>query len=175
MSAKRKSASLAALLLAAFMVLGTACGGSSSNGSDSSESSSAESSSASTAMSNGGGGATNCLELFKMSEELATAMAGTVMGQTGDVSSSMSGLAEALQSFSSNAPSEIREDWKILASGFTAYAEALEGVNFNNLTDPATMDKLTKASEMIDDSKMQKASDNIEAWANKNCPSYATK
>jgi len=175
MYAIKKGGSLAALLVAGFMILGAACGGSSSNSSDSSGSTSAESSSATTAVSSGGGGVGDCAELFKMSEELATAMTSNGMGMTGDVSSSMSASAKALEAFSSQAPSEIRDDWKTLVAGFNAYAQALEGINFNNLTDPATMEKLNKATEAIDDSKMQNASDNINAWIEKNCPSLAGK
>lgn len=173
MYAMKRGGSLAAFLIAGFMILGTACGGSSSKSNDSSGSTSAESSSATTASS--GGGAANCAELFNMSEKLATAMSANGMGVTGDVSSSMSASAKALEAFSSQAPSEIRDDWKTLASGFTAYAQALEGINFNNLTDPATMEKLSKATESMDDSKMQKASDNINAWIEKNCPNLAGK
>jgi hypothetical protein len=51
----------------------------------------------------------------------------------------------------------------------------MKGVDMNNLTDPATQEKLTKAAASMDDAKFQTASDNIEGWVTTNCPSYANK
>jgi hypothetical protein len=87
----------------------------------------------------------------------------------------LSSMVSSLDSFTSTVPSAIREDWKSLVSGLKGYADAMKGVDMNNLTDPATQEKLTKAAASMDDAKFQTASDNIEAWVTTNCPSYANK
>jgi hypothetical protein len=81
----------------------------------------------------------------------------------------------SLDSFTSTVPSAIREDWKSLVSGLEEYADAMKGIDMNNLTDPAMQEKLNAAVASMDDAKFQTASDNIEAWVATNCPSYATK
>lgn len=174
MSSKKKGAVLASVLVAGLMLMGTACGGSSK--SSDSASSSGDSSSATTAKpSSGGGDSSKCVELFNKTEELSAKMDAMDTSTSGDMAADMDSAVKTLESFTSQVPSEIRDDWKTIVSGFKSYADALDGVNFNNLTDPATMEKLTKAGAALDDPKMQKAYDNIEAWTNKNCPSLATK
>jgi hypothetical protein len=84
-------------------------------------------------------------------------------------------MMSSLDSFTSTVPSAIRDDWKSLVSGLKEYADAMKGVDMNNLMDPATQETFTKAAASMDDAKFQKASDNIEAWVTKNCPSYANK
>lgn len=174
MRTTKKSAVLAAVLMAGLMLVGTACGGS-SNKSDSASSSgsSSESSSATTAKSSGGD-ASSCLDLFNKTEELSTKMDAMMTDSTGS-SSDLSAMVSALDSFTSSVPSAIRDDWKTIVSGIKSYADAIKGVDMNNLMDPATQDKLMKAAASMEDAKFQKASDNLDAWVAKNCPSYANK
>lgn len=171
MFTKKKSAAMAAFLIAGLMVVATACGGSSSKSSDSSGNSSAESSSATTAKS-GGNDSNGCAELFSQSEKLSASMDALDTGSTGDMTSNMSAVVKALESFTSDVPSAIRDDWKTIVAGIKDYVSALDGVDFNNMTDPATMEKLTKAGAALEDPKYQQASDNLDAWTQKNCPGY---
>ena len=174
MRTTKRSAVLAAVLMAGLMLVGTACGGS-SNKSDSASSSgsSSESSSATTAKSSGGD-ASSCLDLFNKTEELSTKMDAMMTDSTGS-SSDLSAMVSALDSFTSSVPSAIRDDWKTIVSGIKSYADAIKGVDMNNLMGPATQDKLMKAAASMEDAKFQKASDNLDAWVAKNCPSYANK
>ena len=176
MHSTKKRAVLAALVVSGLMLVGTACGGSSSKSSDSASSSG--SSSETTAKSSGGGSGGDsgkCAELLKKSEALAAKMeaTGSSAADSGDMSAGMSSMIKDLESFTSTVPSDIRGDWKTIVDAFKEYASALEGVNMNNLTDPATMEKLTKAGAALDSAKVQKASDNLDAWTKKNCPSLA--
>lgn len=173
MRTTKKSAAIAALLMAGLMLVGTACGGSSSKSNESSSSSG--SSSETTAKSSGGGGdAGSCSDLFNKSEELASKMDAAMANSTG-ASSDLSSMVSSLEAFTSSVPSAIRDDWKTIVSAFKSYAETTKGIDMNNLTDPATIEKLTKAASSMDDAKFQKASENLDAWVAKNCPSYANK
>lgn len=172
MLTKKKSAAIAAFLVAGLMVIGTACGGSSSKSSDSSGGSSAESSATTAKSSGGGGDANGCADLFSQTEKLSASMDALDTGSTDDMAANMDAVVKALESFTSDVPSAIRDDWKTIVSGIKEYAKALEGVNFNNMTDPATLEKLTKAGAALEDPKYQKASDNLDAWTQKNCPGY---
>ena len=173
MRTTKKSAAIAALLMAGLMLIGTACGGSSSKSNESSSSSG--SSSETTAKPSGGGGdAGSCADLFNKTEELSAKLEASTATSTGSVDD-LGSMVSTLESFTSSVPSAIRDDWKTLVSGLKGYADAMEGVDMNNLMDPATQDKVMKAAATMDDAKFQKASDNLDAWVAKNCPSYANK
>lgn len=175
MSAKTRGTALAAVLVTGLMLLGGACGGSSDKSSDTSAKS-GDSSSASTVKS--GGDDSSCADLFNMSGELAMqfdAMTTAMSGSSGGVSADMNAMAATLDAFTSSVPDEIRNDWKTIVSGFTTYANALQGIDSADFTDPAMMEKLTAATATMDDAKFQEASTNLEAWTTKNCPSYALK
>jgi hypothetical protein len=60
-------------------------------------------------------------------------------------------------------------------SAIKSYVEELAGIDFTNPADPSTEAKLAKAESVLDDAKYQKASENLDQWTQKNCPSYATK
>ena len=177
MRTTKKSAAFAALLMAGLMLVGAACGGSSKkDDSASSSGSSSESSSATTAKSSGGSGgdSSSCLDLFNKTEELSAKMGSSMTG-TSDPSADVSSMVSALDSFTSSVPSAIRDDWKTIVAAIKSYADAMKGIDMKNLMDPATQEKLTKAAAAMDDAKFKKASDNIDAWVAKNCPSYANK
>ena len=164
MRSKNKSAVLAGLLIASFMLVGTAWGGSSSNSVSSSDTS-AKSETGAKSSGGNGGDASSCADLFNKTEALAAKMDAL---DTGDMSSDLSAMVKSLESFTSNVPSEIRDDWK-------TYADAVSGIDFTNLTDPDTVSKLEKAASAMDDAKFEKASENLDQWSQKNCPSYANK
>jgi len=177
MRTTKKGAVLAAVLMAGLMLVGTACGGSSKKSdSASSSGSSSESSSATTAKSSGGSGgdSSSCLDLFNKTEELSAKMDAMMTDSTGSTAD-LNAMVSALDSFTSSVPSAIRDDWKTIVSGIKSYADAIKGVDMNNLMDPATQDKLMKAASSMEDAKFKKASDNLDAWVAKNCPSYANK
>jgi hypothetical protein len=162
MQSKKKRAALSALLIAGIMLVGSACGSSSSNSGASSTTS---------AKSSGGNGsdASACADLFNKSEELAAKLDAL---DTGEMSAGVSSMVKSLESFSSSVPSEIREDWKTIVATIKTYAEAIAGIDFNNLADPDTVAKLDKAGSAMDDAKFEKASENLDQWTQKNCPGF---
>lgn len=170
---QKQRAVFAALVLAVLMIAAAACGGSSSTSSESSGGASSESSE-STAKSSSGD-SSKCAELFSKTDQLSSQMDAFDTGAGDGTSPDFNGMVKVLESFTSDVPSVIRDDWKIIVTGFKEYASALNGVNFSNLTDPGTMEKLTKAAESMEDPKFLAAYENIERWTNQNCPSFATK
>ena len=173
---QKQRAVFAALVLAFLMIGAAACGGSSSTSSESSGGASSESSESTAKSSSGSGGdSSKCAELFNRTDQLSAQIDTFDTGSGGDMSADLDGMVRVLESFTPDVPSAIRDDWKTIVSGFKEYASALEGVNFSNLTDPGTMEKLTKAGEAMEDPKFLKAYDSIEKWTEENCPSYATK
>ncbi len=173
---QKQSAVFAALVLAVLMIGAAACGGSSSTSSESSGGASSESSESTAKSSSGGSGdSSKCAELFTKTDQLSSQMDAFDAGAGDDMSPDFNGMVKVLESFTSDVPSAIRDDWKTIVTGFKEYASALDGVNFSNLADPGTMEKLTKAAESMEDPKFLAAYDNIERWTNENCPSYANK
>lgn len=173
MRTTKKTAAFAALLVAGFMLVGAACGGSSSKSSESSGGSSSESSSATSKSS--GGDAKGCAELFNKTEELSASMDALDSGSTGDMNADMDAMVKALESFSSNVPSEIRDDWKTIVSAIKEYVAAIEDIDMSDvtkLTDPATMEKLEKAGAALQSQKYMEASEKLDQWTQKNCPGF---
>jgi hypothetical protein len=172
---EKQRAVFAALVLAVLMIGTAACGGSSSTSNESSGGASSESSESTAKPSSGGGGdSSKCAELFSKTDQLSSQMDAFDTGAGDDMSVDFNGMAKVLESFTPDVPSAIRDDWKTIVSGFKEYASALNGVNFSNLADPRTMEKLTKAAEAMENPKFLAAYENIEQWTKENCPSYAT-
>ncbi len=160
-----KRAAFAALLMAGLMLAVTACGGSSST-----------SSTTTTASSGGSGGdASSCADLFNKTQELSASMESSMTTTSGSSSVDLSSIVTTLDSFTSSVPSEIRGDWTTIVAGIKTYADAVKGIDMTNVTDPATQQKLMDASAAMDDAKFLQATNNIDAWTAKNCPSYANK
>lgn len=168
MSMNAKSSALAVVLMSSLMLCATACGSPSPSG---------DSSSATTSKS--GSDAAGCADLFNMTDQLATKLESisTSMssGSANGLSTEMNAMVTTLDSFDSSMPGEIRDDWKTITAGLKAYADSIQGADLSNLRDPAAMEKLTVAASKINNEKYESASDRIEAWATKNCPSYAFK
>ncbi len=166
---------IAGVLLAGTLMLGAvACGGSSNKSESSTKDTTATTagggSSSGSGSGSSGGDASNCAALAKKFDEAAAKMDAV---DTGDGTANLSQVYKNLDALTSSVPSEIRSDWKVIVEQFKAYADAMSGVDMNNLTDPATMAKMEKAFSNIDSDKFEKAADNVDAYFNKLCPSYA--
>ena len=70
-------------------------------------------------------------------------------------------------------PDEIRDDFETFSRGIEDYANALKGVNLRDLLEPETQKKMEDASKFVDAPEMQQASDKIEAYFEKTCPSVS--
>jgi hypothetical protein len=100
---------------------------------------------------------------------------GNPNGELGDTNQYFRELAD-------NAPDEIADDFEVLADYMRRYFEALEdaGVDFDDpdsVNDPEAAQKyieaLTELSEDVDSSELEEASNNINDWAQEECPSVA--
>ena len=79
--------------------------------------------------------------------------------------------AKAYKAFAEQAPEEIRGAFRTVADAFSAYAEALKGVDLSSgkTPDAATLAKIAGAAKSLDNSKLTAANVQIEAWVKKNC------
>ncbi len=109
-----------------------------------------------------------CLSLAGVGAKYAQALqeAGGASAD-GDVSK----YADAFDAFASEAPEAIRDDLQTIAKNFEAYAKAFQGLDLSSGAVPSAdqLQKLQELSKTIDQTELQKASDNIEAWVQDNC------
>ena len=79
--------------------------------------------------------------------------------------------AKQFQAFVSVVPSEIKGDVQTIADAFTAYANALKGVNLTAGQTPSAADlqKLQAAAKSFDQQKVLTAEQHLAAWTKKNC------
>jgi len=106
----------------------------------------------------------NCRQLANVGAKLSSALSGTG-------GSDIQKAAKAFHEYADQAPSEIRSDFQTIADAYTKIADALKGVNLQSGQTPsaAALAKLQKLSTEINQTKLTKASQNIAAWAQKNC------
>lgn len=161
-----KRSALVALSVAMLMIVATACGGSTST----SDSSSTTVASASGKNSSGdlallGGDCINAAEAYVGLSGLALlALAGGVSDS--DQAKMKNDVAE----LTAKVPSEIKADITTYTDAITKFSDALKGVSITDLLNPTVQDKLQKASAELETSKVEEASNNIEAYFNEKCP-----
>jgi hypothetical protein len=78
---------------------------------------------------------------------------------------------QLFQSFVDKAPSEIKPDLQVLADAFSKYVDALAGLNLKPGQTPSaeTLQKLQQAIASVDEAKVRKASQHLDAWAKTHC------
>ena len=106
--------------------------------------------------------AANCKQLADLGTKFSQAMGGTDAQDTKKV-------AQLLQEFASKTPSDIRPDFQIVADAYSKIADAVGNITPGSVPDAATLAKLAKVATEINSAKLTKASENISAWAQKNC------
>jgi hypothetical protein len=106
----------------------------------------------------------NCQALVSLSTKLASALTGTGSGDMKAYSAYLNGLA-------ANAPADIRPDFKVIADAYSKIIDALGGANLKpgQAPDAATLAKLSKLGQEINQPAVTKASTNIANWVQKNC------
>lgn len=102
------------------------------------------------------------------------AAAAAKIGQDMNASSASGNLqdvAKEFQAFVSVVPSEIKGDVQTMADAFTAYANALKGIDLTSGKTPSAADlvKMQAALKSFDQQKVQAASQHLQAWTTKNC------
>ena len=168
----------AVLLLAAFALVAAGCGGDDGGDSASSDTTVVETDATETETdtetdtdtdtdtdTNSGGGVLEgeCAEFAGLSAKLSQALGGT----SGDLESA-TGVFDEL---ADQVPDEIRDDYEVLAENFSKLAEALKDVDLSAGATPSPEDlaKIQEVTQSLDSAEVQKASQNIEAWASENC------
>ena len=68
-------------------------------------------------------------------------------------------------------PEEIRSAFQTMAKAYAKYAVALRGIDLKagQVPDAATIAKLAKAAQSLNNQDLTKASTEISAWVTKNC------
>jgi hypothetical protein len=109
----------------------------------------------------------NCLKLLNLSSEFAKA-AGAAGG-----ADDLDATAKFFEQIADNAPEEIRGDFQVFAEAFAGYVKALGDADLKPGAQPtpAQIQALTKAAESFSEADVTKASNNIQAWTEKDCPS----
>ena len=144
-----RQGAVAAIVVAGLMLVGVACGGSSSK-----------------TVTDAVTGNNECA---KFSEKLDKAMSNTSSSSASGMDD-LTTLYKDLDSMTSSVPSAIRGDWKVYVDFFKQYADAMKGVNLDNLmSDPAAMQRMTDAMSKLNDPKYQTAMNNLTAYFSSGC------
>ncbi len=107
--------------------------------------------------------AKNCRDLANLGQKFSTAFSGSANG------ADLKKQAALFKEIADKAPSDIRADFQVIASYFSKIADVAGSLKAGTTPDPATIAKLQKLSTEIDQTKLTQASQNIAAWAQKNC------
>ena len=178
---------LAALLAGAALVLAAGCGGSSNNAAATTEAAtttatttaatdttSTDTTATDTTTTAGAAAAAaglseGCQKVADLSVQFGKALGAA--GATGNGQTDMNKTAEAYKEFAKQVPDEIRGSFMTLADAFGQYAKALQGVDLSSgkTPDAATIAKLAKAAQALDNESLSAANTKITAWVNKNC------
>jgi hypothetical protein len=108
----------------------------------------------------------NCLKLLNLSSEFAKAAAATG-------GNDLDATVKFFEEIADKAPEEIRADFQVIAEAFAVYVKALGDADLKPGAQPTPeqIQALTKAAESFSEADVTKASTNIQAWTEKNCPS----
>jgi hypothetical protein len=108
--------------------------------------------------------------------EAATAMAQAAAGIPQLFSGETQGLKDSLDSFAAfvdAAPSEIKDDLRIVADGYTAFVSVLADTDFNPATGQApsadALAKIAAATEQLDNSDFEAAAERVTTWFEDKC------
>jgi hypothetical protein len=104
-----------------------------------------------------------CAQFAGISSKLAQSLS----GQDADLEEA----ARVFDEIADEVPDEIKEDYQVIADNFAKLAEALKDVDLTSgaVPDPETLAKLEELGRSMDSAEVQRASQNLEAWARENC------
>jgi hypothetical protein len=169
---RTKLSALAVLLLAVLALTAAGCGGGGSkNSAATTEAATTEAATteeatteATTTSPIGGLVASGkCKDLANLGQKYSEALSGA--GDTQNLKKT----AEVVQKFADEAPSEIKDDFKVVADYLTKVADVVGNIKPGQTPDAATLGKLQKLSTEVDAQKLTQAGNNITAWVSKNC------
>jgi hypothetical protein len=110
----------------------------------------------------------DCRKLLQAAQELSQSLSSAATDKE-----KLQQSKQLFQSFVDKAPSEIKPDLQVLADAFSKYVDVLANVDLKpgQTPDAATIQKLQQAIASIDETKVQKASQHLDAWAKTHCGS----
>jgi len=120
-------------------------------------------------------GGSSGLGLAGSSECLAAATTyGALFAQAGALVSGadqaqIDDFEQKTQDLKAKIPSAIQADFQTVADAYKQYAEALKGLDFTDLLNPATQDKLKQANDAIDTQSVKDAQDRIDTYFTTTC------
>ena len=94
-----------------------------------------------------------------------------------DATAEFQALGTALDKLASSGPSDLRDDFGVMAKAFGGMAKAYEDLGLGDpaklatvMTDPAKAAELAKLGQQMDATDVKAASDHISAWIEEKCP-----
>lgn len=159
-------------LLAALMLVAAGCGGGKKNAAATTEAATTEATTtkattteaATTSSAIPGIASTKeCQDLANLGQKFASAFSGTANSQD------LKKEAALFKEFADKAPSDVRADFQVIAGYFSKIVGVVGNVKLGQTPDAETLAKLQKLSAEVDQTKLSQASQNIAAWASKNC------
>ena len=113
--------------------------------------------------------AAECAQVVSAMAAAAAAVPQVMSGEAGDLGTSV----EQLEAMAAKAPEEIRDDLLVVAQGYAAYSQALQGSGYDpssgEAPPPEVIAALTEAGQALDDADFQAASERVSAWFADNC------
>jgi len=114
----------------------------------------------------GGGQLGDCLGASVAYASLVLEPLGFVGGATQD---QIDQFEQHTQDVQSKIPPELKDDFQTVAAAYKAYGEALKGINFSDILNPDTAQKMEDASNKLDAPEVKAAQDHIESYFDSNC------
>jgi hypothetical protein len=108
----------------------------------------------------------DCSKLLQSAQELSQSLSAAATDKE-----KLRQAKQLFQDFVNKAPSEIKADLQVLADAFSKYIDALGNIDLKpgQTPDAATLQKLQQAIASIDQTKVQQASQHLDAWAKEHC------
>jgi hypothetical protein len=99
----------------------------------------------------------------------AMAQAGAVFNPSGTSDADLEKLSEEFEKAKADVPDEIADAFDVWSDAWSQYMTALDGMSEGGMTDPANLEKLEQATEILDAPEVEAASKEIEAYIEKEC------
>ena len=112
---------------------------------------------------------TRCAELVS---EMSEAQAAASQALSGDTQS-LEDSAAALEEFADDAPEEIRDDFQLIADGYSSIVRALADADIDlsggQAPDPEALEELQRVAEELDTAEFQAASERVQKFFEEEC------
>ena len=88
---------------------------------------------------------------------------------TGADQAQLDQFEQQTQDLKAKIPDSLQADFQTVANAYKQYADTLKGVNFGDILNPATQQKLQDASSALDSQDVKDAQDRIDSYFKQNC------